>query len=46
MSLYEFNAALSEYSRIKSGKVDPMTDGEVDELLDELRALNMKDMKI
>ena len=46
MTLYEFNAALMWYSRIQSGKAEPMTDGDFEDSLAALRALNLPDVKV
>lgn len=46
MTLYEFNVALSHYSRIQSGKPEPMTNAAFDQMKERLRALNMPDMEV
>lgn len=46
MSLYEFNAAVSGYVKLKSGKADPMTDEDFDDHITALRALNDPSIRV
>lgn len=46
MTLWEINATLRVYSKIQSGKPDPMTDEDFDANLQRLRDLNLPDVRV
>lgn len=46
MTLAEFNVTLHEYSKIQSGKPDPMTDEQFEAGLERIRALNLPDVRV